>query len=201
MTRALRRWRWPAAALLATAVILATTLAPLSSGLSQSDDLVLFVIDFQSIVRRSEAAESVRDQIAEMREAYQEEFGVIESDLRTLETELTDLRDTLSADEFTARRRGFEERVIEAQRAAQARRAALDEAFNTAMQTVRTTLVEIVTEMAEQRNADIVLDRSQVVLVDQALEASDEALDELNRRLPSVTVVLPAEPGNPTEGR
>lgn len=157
----------------------------------QSGPVAIIVVDFQSVVRNSDAAQSIHEQIDGLRQGYQEEFGQLEEELRSLETELTEERASLSAEQFARRRRSFEQRVTDAQREAQARRAALDEALNAAMGQVRTTLVEVIADIARTHEADLVLSRSQVVLVDSALEFSDEALAELNARLPNVIVQAP----------
>ena len=159
----------------------------------QPGHVAIMVVDFQSVVRNSDAAHSVHEQIDRLRQSYQEEFGQIEEELRALETQLTEDRSRLSAEEFAQRRRSFEQRVTEAQREAQVRRATLDGAFNAAMDEVRGTLLEVIADLARNEEVDIVLSRSQVVLVDSALEFSDEALAELNARLPSVTVQAPIE--------
>jgi|GEM_PF-1034213 len=161
------------------------------------DPPVVIVVDFQSVVRNSAAAGSIQDQINDLRRGYQQEFGRIEDELRAAETELTEQRGTLSQDEFVERRRTFEERVVEAQRAAQARRAALDEALNAAMDEVRQTLVEVIAEIARESGADLVIDRAQVVLVDSRLEVSEEALAELDARLPAVEVMPPPQSPGP----
>lgn len=178
---------WRAFSLVLSVVIIC---GPISVD-AQDGSLEIIVVDFQSVVRNSDAAHSIHEQIDGLRQGYQEEFGRIEEDLRALEAELTEERATLSAEQFALRRRSFEQRVTEAQREAQARRAALDEALNAAMDQVRTTLVEVIADIARQHEADLVLSRSQVVLVDSALEFSDEALAELNARLPRVTVQAP----------
>jgi Skp family chaperone for outer membrane proteins len=158
------------------------------------DPPIVIVVDFQSVVRNSAAARSIQDQINDLRRGYQQEFGRIEEELRAAETELTEARGTLSQEDFIDRRRAFEERVVEAQRAAQARRAALDEALNRAMDEVRQALVEVIAEIARESGADLVIDRAQVVLVDSGLEVSEEALAELDARLPDVEVMPPPPP-------
>lgn len=191
----LRRLVAPA---LALALVLAVILAVMAPVRAQDEEVLappaIIVVDFQSVVRRSAAVRSIQDQINELRRGYQEEFGRIEEDLRATEAELTDQRPGMVPEAFMEQRRAFEERVIEAQREAQARRTALDEALNQAMDEVRTALLEIVADIAGERGADLVLDRSQVVLVDHGLEVSEEALVRLDERLPTVQVRTPPQP-------
>jgi Skp family chaperone for outer membrane proteins len=155
------------------------------------------VIDFQAVVRESMAAESVQAQVSGLREAYQAEFGQIEEDLRAIEQELTEARDQLPEAEFLERRRQFERRITEAQRRAQERRAVLDRALDEAMGQVRSTLIDIVAEIAGDRGARIVLNKTQTVLSDRTLDITGEALDRLDARLPTVEVDLPAEGPSP----
>ncbi len=154
---------------------------------------VIIVVDFQKIVRESAAAAAVQAQIDELRNAYQEEFGVIEGELRGIESQLTELRATLTDDEFVQRRRDFELQVTEAQRRAQYRRAAMDRALDDAMDRVQETLLEVIAGIAEQQGANLVINRTQLVLADQALDFTTEALAELNQQLPFVNVVVPEQ--------
>jgi Skp family chaperone for outer membrane proteins len=173
-------------------VVLAALAAAWPAG--GAEPAVVIVIDFQSVVRNSEAARDVQRQIDEMRQSYQEEFGAIEEELRALETELTEERNRMAPEEFVERRRAFERRVTDAQREAQARRAALDAALDRAMDRIRNRLVEVVAEIANERNANVVMNRNQLVLFDQSLEFSEEALARLDEALPSVEVEAPDVP-------
>ncbi len=158
---------------------------------AQDRSLVIVVVDFQRIVRESAAAATVREQIDELRTAYQGEFARIEEQLRTAEAELTNQRPVLPDEEFLRRRRDFEMQVTEAQRQAQYRRAELDRALDSAMDRIQSSLLEVITDIAERQRANVVLNRSNVVMVDQELDFTEEALAELNAVLPRVDVAVP----------
>ena len=153
--------------------------------------MVIVVVDFQRVVRESAAAGTVRRQIDELRNAYQEEFATIEEELRAVEAELTEQRTALSDEEFLRRRRDFEQRVTEAQRQAQYRRAELDRALDEAMNAIQDALLEVIAEIAEARRANVVLNRSNVIMVDQQLDLTSQALADLDaqrRRRRSTTI-------------
>ncbi len=160
-------------------------------GAAQDRALVIIVVDFQRIVRESAAAATVREQIDELRNAYQGEFARIEEQLRTAEAELTNQRPILPDEEFLRRRREFELQVTEAQRQAQYRRAELDRALDDAMDQIQSSLVDVIAAIAERQRANVVLNRSNIVMVDQELDFTDEALAELNAALPRVDVAVP----------
>ena len=160
---------------------------------AQERPLVIVVVDFQRIVRESAAAATVREQIDELRTAYQGEFAAIEEQLRAAEAELTNQRPVLPDEEFLRRRREFEAQVTEAQRQAQYRRAELDGALDNAMNRIQSSLLDVIAEIAERQRANVVFNRSNVVIVDQELDFTDEALEELNAVLPHVDVVVPEQ--------
>lgn len=178
----------------ATALALAWLLGALSvAAVAQDRPPVIIVVDFQRIVRESAAATTVREQIDELRTAYQGEFARIEEQLRAAEAELTNQRPVLPDEEFLRRRREFERQVTEAQRQAQYRRAELDGALDNAMDRIRSALLDVIAAIAERRRANVVLNRSNVVMVDQELDFTNEALAELNAVLPHVDVVVPEQ--------
>lgn len=160
---------------------------------SAQQPLVIIVVDFQRIVRESAAAATVREQIDELRNAYQEEFARIEEELRAVEAELTELRPSMPDEEFLRRRREFEQRVTEAQRQAQNRRAELDRSLDQAMDQIRSSLFDVIAGIANGVQANLVLSRANVVLVDQSLDFTDDALEELNEQLPRVEVAVPQQ--------
>lgn len=148
-------------------------------------------IDVQGVLRASEAARTVRDQIESQRARYQEEISKQERELRTLEQELVQQRSVLAPEAFQQRRQQFEQRVAEIQRAVQARKRQLDEGYAQAMEQVRVALVEIVADIAKERQATAVLSKSAIVLAEKNIDISEDALNRLNQRLTSVTVKLP----------
>lgn len=168
-------------------------LAPASAAQAQERPLVIIVVDFQRIVRESAAAATVRRQIDELRTAYQGEFTRIEEELRAVEGELAEQRPVLPDEEFLRRRREFEQRVTEAQRQAQYRRAELDGALDQAMNQIQSSLLDVIATLAERERANVVLSRSNVVMVDQELDFTEEALAELNTQLPHVDVSIPEQ--------
>lgn len=167
--------------------------APTRPTAAQDRPLVIVVVDFQRIVRESAAAGAVREQIDELRNTYQDEFARIEEELRAVEADLTERRPMLPDEEFLRLRREFEQRVTEAQRQAQYRRAGLDRALDDAMDRIQSSLLDVIAEIAERQQANVVLNRTNIVMVDQELDFTQEALAELDVLLPYVDVVVPEE--------
>jgi Skp family chaperone for outer membrane proteins len=153
---------------------------------------VIAVVDIQKILSESVAAKGVRDQLATRRDAYQRQVTADEQKLRDAEQALVKERATLKPEDFAKKRQAFEEQVKQVQQRVQERARILDTAFNKALGTIRQNLGQVVAEAAEAKGATVVLDKGQVVVVESSLDLTASVLETLNKKLPKVTVELPA---------
>jgi len=165
----------------------------------QIDPIVIIVVDFQGVVRRSSAARSIQEQVGAVQQSYQSQYQDLEVQLRGMENELAELRGTLSEDEFVVRRQEFEREVTERQREAQFQRTRLDEALNQSMALVRSTALEVIAEFADEAGAGLVLNKADIILSNRDLDRTSDVLDELNRRLPTVNVDVGTPDGEEAE--
>lgn len=179
--------------LLALALLAAPAAAPAAAQQAPAPAAapLILVVDIQAILQESGAAKGIQKQLDAQRETYQKEIASQEERLRAAEQELTKQRAVLSADAFAQKRREFEKQVGDVQRAVQTRRRALDQASQEAMNQVRSTAFEIVTGIASERKATLVLPRHQVLLVEKGLDVTDAVMERLNKRLPAVKVTVP----------
>lgn len=161
---------------------------------AQATQAAIVVVDFGRVLRDSKAAQSIAAQIGAVRSAAQDEFGAIEDDLVKTQTDLTNQRATMPADQFETRWRDFERRLTDAQRAAEARRAAIDQAEQDGLGRVRAALIAAINDIAAERGAQIVLDRNDVVVVAPEFDISADALQRLDAALPDVTVTVAGTP-------
>jgi Skp family chaperone for outer membrane proteins len=176
------------------AVMLAVGLAGVAPALAQeaAEESRILVVNFGGVLRDSAAATDITVQMRSIRADAQAEFSQIEDDLARQQGELTDGRAGLTEDQFIEKRRVFEETLLEAQRSAQSRRAAIDRAEADAIDRVRSELRAIVGTIARERGAALVLDRIDVIVFDDRSDISAEAADRLDQSLPKVPVVVSA---------
>ncbi|MDH3921169.1 MAG: OmpH family outer membrane protein, partial [Rhodospirillales bacterium] len=85
----------------------------------------------------------------------------------------------------------LEEQVATLQGEVQSRRKGLEKQFNQGMKQVQKVLVEIARAIAEEREVDLVIEKSAVVLVRPELEITSEVLKRLNRKLSKVEITAP----------
>ena len=110
--------------------------------------------------------------------------------MRKNDEDLSKQRELLTKEVFEQKAKEFRSKVIEAQRDVQTRRAALENAHLKAMTEIKETLLEIIKDIAEGKELSVVLQKSQVLFSKDALDISDEVLEQLNDQLPEVDVVV-----------
>ncbi len=152
--------------------------------------LKIAVVDLQAVFKDSKSGKSIQDQLEKMRKNFQDQFTKQEEKLRGEDQELTKLRPTLSADEFTAKRREFEKHVAGVQRDAQEKRKQLEQAVAKATQQVEQKVFEVVGKIAEDKSVTLVLSRNQVFLAQRNIDITKETIANLDAQLTHVPVVL-----------
>jgi outer membrane protein len=154
---------------------------------------VILVVDVQRILDESLAAKSIQKQLETQRSKFQTEIENEENGLRQAEQDLAKAHDQLTPDVYSDREQQLRQRFLAVERHVQARRKVLDQAFTDSMNTVHDNLTDIVTAVAHERNANLVLIKQQVLWTDKALDITDEVLSRLNAKLPQITVKMAPE--------
>jgi Skp family chaperone for outer membrane proteins len=149
------------------------------------------ICDVLLVLREAKASQSIREQIDKQRASYQAEIAKQENELRAADQQLASQRAILAPEAFAQRRRDLEKRVGDAQQAVQGRRRSLDQAFTESMQRVEGNMIEVISEIARDKNYQVVLPKSQVVIVQTQLDITQEVLQRLNKKVASVPVTIP----------
>ena len=183
-----------------SAILLGIAAAVLSIGASslataQDRPPSIGIVDVQKILRDSQASRSLRPQIEELRKNYQTSVRKRETELRKASQELQRQRAILSSQAFAKRRNDYEEQARKAQVDFQQRKRRIDNAYGAAMRVIQKSMVVAAAKIAEERNFDIVLPKSLVLLADQKLDITGEVLRRIDKSLPSVKLetAKPAE--------
>lgn len=150
------------------------------------------IIDIAQVVRDSAAAKAMRTQAERQQAALRAEDEKTDKDLRAAEQELVQQRTILAPEAFNQKRRDFERRVNEAQQSAQGKRRDLEEAFAAAQRRIEAAMNEVVIEVAKENDYKAVLPRAVVVASHDSIDITDEVLQRLNKKIPTVSVSTPA---------
>jgi outer membrane protein len=163
--------------------------------------LTVLVVDVQALLQNSKAAKMVRGQIEQKRNEYTKEISHQEEALRAERDAIQRQQASLSADALNQKGREFQQKVNDLERNVQGKRQALEKSNGEALSKIQEEMLKIITDIAKQRKANLVLQRSDIVLFDQNFDVTDEVLEKLDEQMPTLTVnfVAPTPPPpNPT---
>src|SRR5580698_4385153 len=168
-------------------------------------NLAVMVVDVQALLQNSKAAKMVRDQIEAKRAEYAKEISHQEETLRQERDSLQRQQASLSGEQLNAKGRDFQAKVNELDRDVQAKRQALERSNADALQKIQDVMVKIITDIAKDRKANLVFQRTDLVLFDQGFDVTDQVLQKLDEQMPTMDVTFvapvaanaPDQPANP----
>src|SRR6202521_3853344 len=146
------------------------------------------VVDVQALLQNSKSAKMVRQQIEQKRAEYAKEISHQEETLRQERDALQRQQSSLSADALNQKGREFQAKVNELDRNVQSKRQALERSNAEALEKIQEVMLKIITDIAKDRKANLVFQRSELVLFDQGFDVTDEVLQKLDEQLPTLTV-------------
>jgi outer membrane protein len=167
--------------------------------------MLALVVDAQQVVNESKAGKSIRQQFDTQRQAFSKEVSAAEASLRTQQQEIERQRSILSPDAFSAKAREFDQKVADMRRGWEQKREALQYSLNVSLAQIERNIIEIVSQIALERKANLVLQKQHVVLVDKGYDISQETMARLDQKLPTLAFNLvqpPAQkPGATAQGQ
>src|SRR5215472_7162922 len=168
--------------------------APAPAPATPPTSMSVMVVDVQSLLQNSKAAKMVRDQIEGKRAEYAKEISKQEETLRQERDTLQKQQQQLTPEQLNTKGREFQAKVNELDRDVQAKRQALERSNADALQKIQEAMVKIITEIAKDRKANLVFQRSELVLFDQGFDVTDQ--------VPTLTVnfVAPVVAAGPESG-
>ncbi|MBU6235027.1 MAG: OmpH family outer membrane protein [Alphaproteobacteria bacterium] len=148
------------------------------------------VVDIQALLKDSNGAKSIESQLETIRKNFQSEVEKEEKKLRETEKSILDQKDKLSQEDFKAKATDFQKQVADSQKKVQERKGKLDKALASAVGKLRTEIVKIVAEIGDAKKLDLVLARTDVVIVSKDMDITAQVMEKLNASLPSVQVTV-----------
>jgi outer membrane protein len=170
--------------------------APSTQAPAPAQYLRVMVVDIQTLLQKSKAAQMVRQQIEQKGAEYRKDIAHQEQVLHAEQDQLQREQSKLSPAALNKKGREFQQKVTALNQSVEAKRAALEKSNAEAFTKIQTAMLKIIADIAKQRQANFVFQRADVVLFDKRFDVTDEVLQRLDKELPSVTVsfVTPALP-------
>lgn len=149
---------------------------------------VILFVDRGAIVRNSTVGKDMFKQVEtlakKMETDYKPENDKLQSDIQALQAQFQ----VLAPDAREAKRKELESRRQAFQKKIQDRQAEIQGGMNKARQQLEASLGPILEQMMVERGANLLLDRSMVVLGSVDLDVTQVAIQRLDRALPKITV-------------
>ena len=162
--------------------------APAPVALPAAQNLSVLVVDVQSLLQNSKAAKMVRSQIEQKRDQYSKEISHEEEALRAERDALQRQQASLSPAALNQRGREFQQKVNNLDLDVQSKRQALEKSNNEALSKIQQAMLRIIADIAKQRRANLVFQRTDLVLFDRSFDVTDEVLQKLDEELPVLNV-------------
>jgi len=170
---------------------------PAPAPAATSPALSILVVDVQALLQNSKSAKMVRQQIEQKRNEYAKEISQQEEGLRHERDALQRQQASLSQEALNQKGREFQQKVNELDRSVQGKRQSLEKSNAEALENIQSVMLKIITEIAKERKANLVFQRSELVLFDQGFDVTDQVLQKLDEQLPTLTVNFVAPPAAP----
>jgi Skp family chaperone for outer membrane proteins len=183
-----RLWR---AIMLAASIATVTAAEPRLIRAADAPPIHIAFIDVQLILRETDAAKALRSRIEAEQFSYQSELAKRENALRAASEQLSTERDGLPEADYVRRRQEIDEQVAELRRESQQRKRELEQDYNAGMDRLRATMVQVVADIAGERDVSLILNKAAVVLGATELDLTNEVVDRINAVLPTVDADAP----------
>jgi len=161
---------------------------------ASSQPLNVMVVDIQTLMRKSKAAVMVRQQLEQKRTEYAKEMSKQDEALRHESENLQRQAASLSPDALTQKKREFQQKLGEFDRNVQSKRQALEHSDAEASEKIQTVIRDIITEMATEKNVNLVFQSTQLVMFSPGFDVTDAVLQKLDERMPNLTVNVVEQP-------
>ena len=139
--------------------------------------LTIMVVDIQSLLQNSKSAKMVRQQIEQKRAEYAKEISHQEETLKQERDSIQRQQSSLSAEALNQKGREFQQKVNDLDRGVQSKRQALERSNAEALEKIQEVMLKIITDIAKDRKANLVFQRSELVLFDQNFDVTDKCCE------------------------
>jgi len=150
--------------------------------------LTIGIVDMDTLMQKSSAAQNVRAQIDKKRSAYQGELKALDQQLAATKQGLMKGETKLTPEELKKKQGIFYEKVMAAQKKTQTEQRAMDAAVERSLNELRKKTALIIRDVAKERKIDVVLSHQAVIIAASALDITDEVLARLDKDMKTLPV-------------
>jgi len=163
-------------------LLVAACAVPLAQAQTQSPiaDQSILVVDRERVLRDSAPGRALAAAIQEQRLALQSASAEVEKAMEAEETEIDQIRDRLTPQQFEERLRDFDQRVRQVRRDSQQALQALHSRVNEARREMEQALNLVLQDILEERGASVLLNAQTVIMAREEIDITGEAIDKFS---------------------
>ena len=146
------------------------------------------VVDMKKILAQSKAYQSLVDQFEDVRRKHRNKFTKQEDIIRDEESELLKQKNVLSKEAYAEKVKILGRKIneLKSKQANDAKK--FETSFEKSTNKIQGALVDVLSVIASKKNLNLVLAKSQVILVGKDIDLTDNAIAELNKVLPKISL-------------
>lgn len=150
-------------------------------------DTPVAVIDLLKIIEVSAAGKDLQTKFKAKKEALQKEAVAYEADLKSKEQTLMKDSKSLDKEAFAEKKAGFEKALLKKREEVITKGSKLEKSRNEALKSIQSKVAQICADIAEARKIQVILDRSGVVIAQQALDITADVIKKLDESMKTVS--------------
>lgn len=154
------------------------------------------VVDMQRILVESAAGKSIQSQLETERRKIRDQIQRMDEELKNAQNSFLRQRSVMSPEAANEQQQGLQRKQADAQRVVQGLQESFQRGEGDAVNVVGDNMRDIVQQLATERRIGLVVNKQAVIsMADKNMDITDDVIQRLNTKLPTVTVTIPA-PGS-----
>ncbi len=146
------------------------------------------VVDMKKILAQSKAYQSLVDQFEDVRRKHRNTFTKQEDVIRDEESELLKQKNVLSKEAYAEKVKALGKKINELKQKQTNDAKKFESSFEKSTNKIQGALVDVLSIIANNKKLNLVLAKSQVILVGKDIDLTDDAIKELNKVLPKISL-------------
>ena len=151
------------------------------------------VVDMQRVLVESAAGKSIQSQLDTERRKIRDQITRMDDELKSAQNQFIRTRSVMAPEAANEQQQALQRKQADAQRVVQDRQEAFQKGESDAVNVVGDNMRDIVQQIAAERHIGMVLNKQTVIsMADKNMDLTDDVVQRLNTKLPTVTVTIPA---------
>ena len=146
------------------------------------------VVDMKKILSQSTAYQNIVEQFEDIRRKHRNTFTKQEDVIRDEESNILKQKNILSKEVYAEKVKQLNQKINELKSKQVADAKKFESDFERSTNKIQGALVDVLSMIAGKKGLDLVLAKSQVLLVGKEIDITDQAIQELNKVLPKISL-------------